>query len=64
MREPARQHDGVDAAECRVTVPQQLRGPAELLERRDDVEFAVGSREDDDADAGGHARSNAVIVRA
>jgi hypothetical protein len=52
--EPARDHDGVDATQVGVVVPQDLGGGAERLHCFDDVELAVRAGELDDADRRGH----------
>src|SRR5262249_57164861 len=52
--EPAGDDDGVNAAELGVCVPQRLRRPAESTDGPGDVELAVRTGEDDDADARAH----------
>ena len=54
MGEPAGDHDGVDATQVGVIVPQDLGGGAECLHCFDDVELAVRAGELDDADRRGH----------
>ena len=61
MGEPAGQDDGVDSGELTVAVPQQLGVAPELPERFDGVELAVGSGEDDDADAGAHPETSSSM---
>ena len=54
MSKPTGDHDGVDATQVGVVVPQDLRGGTERLHCFDDVELAVRAGELDDADRRGH----------